>query len=72
MKLKELHEDSLPKTTSRPMKKVWQDEERQGKRKKQWYTPKTAGPDAGTYRWGTGKPMSGDGYKEHILPAGKA
>jgi hypothetical protein len=66
MRLKQLHE-GLPKKTSRPMNKVWQDEERQGKRHKRWYAPRTVGPDAGTYRWGTGKPMGGDGYEEHIL-----
>ena len=68
MKLSLLHEGE----TSRPMKKVWQDEERQGKRYNRWYTPKAASSkDPGTYRWGTGKPMSGDSYNEHILPVGK-
>jgi len=60
----------LGKQTSKPKKKVWQDEEHQGKRKKRWYAPDPAGPDPKTYRWGTGKPMSGDGYDEHILPVG--
>lgn len=30
----------------------------------------TVGPEAPPYRWGTGKPMSGDGYDEHLLDLG--
>jgi hypothetical protein len=75
MKLSLLAEDLPPdktKESRKPPKKVWQDEESQGKRHKRWYTGKIAGPDPGTYRWGTGKPMSGDGYEEHILPVGES
>jgi hypothetical protein len=73
MKLKELTEDGVVKErpqTSKPKKRVIQKDEHQGKSVKQWYTPKTAGPVAKTYRWGTGKPMSGDGYSEHLLRPG--
>lgn len=73
MKLSQLSEDGVTKErtqTSKPKKVVFQREEGQGKERKRWYTPKTAGPKAKTYRWGTGKPMSGDGYKDSILPLG--
>lgn len=73
MKLHQLSEDGVVKErpqTSKPKTKVIQKDEHQGKKVKQWYTPKTVGPEAKTYRWGTGKPMSGDGYAEHILPVG--
>lgn len=68
MKLSLLSEtDKLGKQPKKQMKKVWQDEESQGYTPKRWYSPNKAPKK---YRWGTGKPMSGDGYDEHILPPG--
>ena len=67
MKLQKLSEDGVTKErkqTSQPKTKVWQNDTHQGKK------CKSVGPEAKPYRWGTGKPMSGDGYEEHILPVG--
>jgi hypothetical protein len=72
MKLSELSEGITKERpqTSRPKTKVFQKEENQGKKYKRWYAPKTVGPEAKPYRWGTGKPMSGDGHDEQIMKVG--
>lgn len=71
MKLKQLSENGVTKErpqTSRPKTTVFQKEENQGKK---CSAAKSVGPEAPVYRWGTGKPMSADGYDEHILKPGK-
>lgn len=73
MRLRQLSEGGVTKErtqTSKPKKLVIQPDEHQNKKAKHWYTPKTVGPEAKCYRWGTGKPMSGDGYDEHIMTVG--
>jgi hypothetical protein len=70
MKLQQLSEDGVTKErkqTSRPKTKVWQKEEHQGEK---CSAAKSVGPETKPYRWGTGKPMSGDGYAEHIMAVG--
>ena len=70
MRLQQLSEDGVTKErkqTKAQKKVVWQTDEHQGKK---CSAAKSVGPEAKPYRWGTGKPMSGDGYKEHILPVG--
>jgi hypothetical protein len=70
MKLIQLSEDGVTrerKQTSQPKKRVWQTDEHQGKK---CSAARSVGPEAKPYRWSTGKPMSGDGYAEHILKPG--
>jgi hypothetical protein len=70
MKLQQLAEDGVTKErpqTSKPKTKVFQKEEHQGKK---CNAAKSVGPETKPYRWGTGKPMSGDGYEESLLPVG--
>jgi hypothetical protein len=67
MKLSEMNKGlDQPK---KQKEKVWQDEEGQGdgNKAKNWYAVDAAAGKTPTYRWGTGKPMSGDGYEDHIL-----
>jgi len=69
MKLNYLSEDGVTKEkpqTSQTKKVVWQADEHQGKK---CNAAKSVGPETKPYRWGTGKPMSGDGYREAILPS---
>jgi hypothetical protein len=71
MKLQQLSEDGVTKErkqTSAPKTRVWQTDKHQGKK---CNAAKSVGPETKPYRWGTGKPMSGDGYKEAILKPGR-
>lgn len=75
MKLNQLTEDGVTKErsqTSKPKTKVWQKEAGQaapGKKLKSG-TADPVGGQKPTYRWSSGKPMSGDGYKDSILKVG--
>jgi len=70
MRLALLHENGVTKErpqTSQRKTRVWQTDSHQGKK---CSAARSVGPEAKQYRWGTGKPMSGDGYKDAILEPG--